>query len=73
MNLEDRLKRIIVQEKCWKNFLDTVEYETGLKVDSAYKCIRRGEDWLILLDESDKDDVESYEEEITSILTVLMN
>lgn len=65
LNLEDRLKRIIVQEKDWKTFIDTIEYETGLKVDSAYRRRRKGENWLILLDESAKDGVETYEAEIT--------
>ena len=65
MNLEDRLKRIIIQEKGWKNFLDTVEYETGLKIDSAYKRRRRGDDTLLLLDDYGVDTPDVYEAEFT--------
>ena len=61
LNLEDRLKRIIVQEKGWKNFLDTVEYETGLKIDSAYKRRRKGDNTLILLDEYGGSSPDVYE------------
>ena len=64
-NLKDRLKRIIIQEKDWKTFIDTIEYETGLKLDSAYRRRHKGDNFIILYDYSSGETPDTYEAEIT--------
>ena len=42
---------IKVTDRNWNSFLNKIEEATGLKVDSAYRRRRRGDDWIYLLDE----------------------
>ena len=52
---------IVITDKNWNRFLDRIEHETGLTVDSACRRRRRGDNWIELFDEFGN----TFESEIT--------